>query len=185
MSRYICSTKLKHLIFINGGSMSDNIETIIYCLIDSFCIGICYMMIIYYVTPFVFLILNYLPHHIFYLGDMHVTTFVSPTMSSLSFGGRKYLTDCDLFYWPLGLNPTVCLYHLRLFIYPSSPSYLFRQLPRNKFPHEYVTQNMLEEQAYDFPFGNSPIERLCALFWCRGFDKISIHIKKLINKVYY
>jgi hypothetical protein len=27
-----------------------------------------------------------------------------------------------------------------------------------------VTQNMLEEQAYDFSFGNSPIERLCALF---------------------
>jgi hypothetical protein len=64
--------------------MCSNIETIIYCFIDSLYIGNRYVMVIYYVTPFVYLLLNYMPHHIFCLGGMHVTTYVTPTMSSLS-----------------------------------------------------------------------------------------------------
>jgi hypothetical protein len=40
-------------------------------------------MITYYVTLFVSLLLNYMLNHIFYLGGMHVTTYVSFTMSSL------------------------------------------------------------------------------------------------------
>jgi hypothetical protein len=41
------------------------------------------MMVTYYVTPFVSLLLNYMPHHIVCLGGMHVTTYVTSTMSSL------------------------------------------------------------------------------------------------------
>jgi hypothetical protein len=41
-------------------------------------------MVTYYVTLFVSLLLNYVSHYIFYLGGMHVTTYVTPTMSSLS-----------------------------------------------------------------------------------------------------
>jgi hypothetical protein len=69
--------------------MCSNIETIIYCFIDSLCIGNRYVMVTYYVTPFVFLLLKYMPHHIFCLGGMHVTTYVTPTMSSLT-GGDNY-----------------------------------------------------------------------------------------------
>jgi hypothetical protein len=65
--------------------MCSNIETIIYCFIDSLCIGNRYVMVTYYViTLFISLLLNYMPHHIFYLGDIHVTTYITPTMSSLS-----------------------------------------------------------------------------------------------------
>jgi hypothetical protein len=63
--------------------MCSNIETIIYCFIDSLCIGNRYVMITYYVTLFLSLLINYMPHHILSLGDMHVTTYVTPTMSSL------------------------------------------------------------------------------------------------------
>jgi hypothetical protein len=64
--------------------MCSNIETIIYCFIDSLCIGNRYGMVTYYVIPFVSLLLNYMPHHILCLGGMYVTTYVTPTMSSLS-----------------------------------------------------------------------------------------------------
>jgi hypothetical protein len=64
--------------------MYSNIETIIYCFIDSLCIGNRYVMVTYYVTPFVSLLLNYMQLHIFWLSGMYVTTYVTPTMSSLS-----------------------------------------------------------------------------------------------------
>ena len=41
-------------------------------------------MVTYYVTPFAYLLINYLPHHISSLCGNHVTTYVTPTMSSLS-----------------------------------------------------------------------------------------------------
>jgi hypothetical protein len=69
--------------------MYSNIETIIYCFIDSLCIGNRYVMVTYYVTPFVCLLLNYMPHHIFCLGGMHVTTYVTPTMSRLVIVGSN------------------------------------------------------------------------------------------------
>jgi hypothetical protein len=64
--------------------MHDNIEIIIYCFIDSFCIENRYVMVTYYVTLFVSLLLNYLPHHIFFLGGIHVTTYVTPTTKHAS-----------------------------------------------------------------------------------------------------
>jgi hypothetical protein len=64
--------------------MCSNIKTIIYCFIDLLYIGNRYVMVTYYVTLFVSLLLNYMPHHIFCLGVMHVTTYVTPTISSLS-----------------------------------------------------------------------------------------------------
>jgi hypothetical protein len=54
--------------------MCGNLESIIYCIVDSFCIGNRYVMVTYYVTLFVSLLINYLPHHYFYLVGMHVTT---------------------------------------------------------------------------------------------------------------
>jgi hypothetical protein len=48
-------------------------------------------MVIYYVTLFVSLLLNYMPHHIFCLGGMHVTTYVTPTMSSLRVKRTLYM----------------------------------------------------------------------------------------------
>jgi hypothetical protein len=41
------------------------------------------VMVTNYVTLFDSLLINYLPHHIFCLGGMHVTIYVTPTMSSL------------------------------------------------------------------------------------------------------
>jgi hypothetical protein len=63
--------------------MYSNIETIIYCFIDSLCIGNRCVMVTYYVTPFASLLLHCMTHHIFCLGGMHVTIYVTPTMSSL------------------------------------------------------------------------------------------------------
>jgi hypothetical protein len=40
-------------------------------------------MITYYATLFIFLLLNCMSHHIFCLGGMHVTNYVTLTMSSL------------------------------------------------------------------------------------------------------
>jgi hypothetical protein len=40
-------------------------------------------MVTYYVTLFFSLLLNYLTHHLFYLGGIYVTSYVTPTMSSL------------------------------------------------------------------------------------------------------
>jgi hypothetical protein len=61
----------------------SNIETIIYCSIDSFYIGNRYVMVTYYVTPSVSILLNYLTHHLFCLDGIYVTSYVTPTMSSL------------------------------------------------------------------------------------------------------
>jgi hypothetical protein len=63
--------------------MCSNIETNIYCPIYSLCIENRYVMATYYVTLFVSLLLNYMPYHIFFLVGMYVTTYVTPTMSSL------------------------------------------------------------------------------------------------------
>jgi hypothetical protein len=54
--------------------MSDNLESIIYCIVDSFCIENRYVMVTYYVILFASLFINYLPHHQFCLVDIHVTT---------------------------------------------------------------------------------------------------------------
>jgi hypothetical protein len=64
--------------------MCDNIEIIIYCFIDSIYTEYRYMIITYYVTPFVFLLLNYLPHYIFCLDGIYVTTFITSTISEVS-----------------------------------------------------------------------------------------------------
>jgi hypothetical protein len=40
-------------------------------------------MVTYYVTLFVSLLLNYLTHHLFCLGGIYVTSYVTSTMSSL------------------------------------------------------------------------------------------------------
>jgi hypothetical protein len=48
---------------------------------------------------------------------------------------------------------------LRIYLSPPSASYSFLS-PWNKVSHEYITQNMLEDQARDFPFGNSSIRIL-------------------------
>jgi hypothetical protein len=45
--------------------MYSNIETIIYYFIDLLYIENRYVMVTYYVTLFVSLLLNYMPHHIF------------------------------------------------------------------------------------------------------------------------
>jgi hypothetical protein len=55
--------------------MCSNIETIIYYFIDLLCIGNRYVMVTYYVIPFVSLLLNYMSPLIFFcLSGMHVTT---------------------------------------------------------------------------------------------------------------
>jgi hypothetical protein len=56
--------------------MCDNIETIIYFFIDSFYIENRYVIVVYYVTLLVSLLLNYLSHH--------STSYVTPIMSSLN-----------------------------------------------------------------------------------------------------
>jgi hypothetical protein len=48
------------------------------------------VMVTYYVTLFVSLLLNYMPHHIFCLGVMHVTTYVTLTMSSLRYNNTLF-----------------------------------------------------------------------------------------------
>ena len=63
--------------------MCSNIHMFIYCLVDSFCIGKRYVMVTYYVTLFASLLINYLPHHQFCLCGIYVTTYVTPTMTSL------------------------------------------------------------------------------------------------------
>jgi hypothetical protein len=69
--------------------MGSNIETIIYCFIDLLCIGNSYIMVTCYVsTPFVSLLLNYMPYYIFCLVDIHVTF----TMSSLQYFLLKHTT---------------------------------------------------------------------------------------------
>ena len=40
-------------------------------------------MVTYYVTLFASLLINYLPHHHFCLCGIYVTTYVTPTMTSL------------------------------------------------------------------------------------------------------
>jgi hypothetical protein len=54
--------------------MCGNLESIIYFIVDSFCIGNRYVMVTYYVILFVSLLINYLPHYYFCLVGMHVTT---------------------------------------------------------------------------------------------------------------
>jgi hypothetical protein len=56
--------------------MCDNIETIIYFFIDSFYIENRYVIVVYYVTLLVSLLLNYLSHH--------STSYVTHIMSSLN-----------------------------------------------------------------------------------------------------
>jgi hypothetical protein len=41
------------------------------------------VMVTYYVTPFVSLFHNYLTHHLFCLGGIYITSYVTSTMSSL------------------------------------------------------------------------------------------------------
>ena len=41
------------------------------------------MMVTYYVTLFVSLLFNYMTHHLFCLCGIYVTTYVTPTMTSL------------------------------------------------------------------------------------------------------
>ena len=64
--------------------MCSNIESLIYCFVDSFFIGKCDGTVTYYVTPNASLFINYLPHQLFCLVGMHVTTLVTPTMSILT-----------------------------------------------------------------------------------------------------
>jgi hypothetical protein len=57
--------------------MCGNIDDFIYCFVDSFCIEKRYVMVTYYVTLFVSLLVNYLlPHH-FCLYGIYVTTYVT------------------------------------------------------------------------------------------------------------
>ena len=63
-----------------------NIHVYIYCFVDSFCIGKRYIMVTYCVSLFVSLFFNYMTHHLFCLCGIYVTTYVSPTMTSLKVG---------------------------------------------------------------------------------------------------
>ena len=53
-------------------------------------------MVTYYVTLFISLLINYLPHHIFCLCGMYVTTYVTPTMPSLRLVGDLALGSSPL-----------------------------------------------------------------------------------------
>ena len=59
------------------------LDVFIYYFVDSFCIGKRYVMVTYYVTLFASLLINYLPPHHFCLCGIYVTTYVTPTMTSL------------------------------------------------------------------------------------------------------
>jgi hypothetical protein len=83
--------------------MCSNIEIIIYCFIDSLCIENRYMMVTYYITLFVSLLLNYMPYHILCICGMHVT----PTMSSVTefIQSREANSETHIGTWPCKTPP--------------------------------------------------------------------------------
>ena len=68
-------------------------QQFIYYFVDSFSIENHYVIVTYYVTLFVSLFINYLTRHHFCLCGIYVTTYVTPTMTSLRcLDGRVRLT---------------------------------------------------------------------------------------------
>ena len=80
--------------------MDGNMQAFINWDIDSFCLGVCYVTLTYYVTTSIYFLINSMPHNQLFLGMCYVTTQVTPTMASLSvlglFGFRKVT---NTLYW--------------------------------------------------------------------------------------